>query len=80
MYSKCPKIRWLQFIKCLYYEEVLLFQRCKCNKLKMVYAPNMEVWHKEGKSTDAKFRIEAILKKAKMAYDVEQIAIDSFDM
>lgn len=46
----------------------------------MIYAPDIEVWHKEGKSTATKFQNDATLKKAKMAYDAEQIAIDSFDM
>ena len=63
-----------------YYEEVLLFLRCKRKKLKMIYAPDIEVWHKEGKSTATKFQNDATLRKAKMAYDAEQIAIDSFDM
>lgn len=76
--EKCEKIFSPETY--FYYEKVLLFLRCKSKKLKMIYAPDIEVWHKEGKSTAAEFQNDATLRKAKMAYDAEQIVIDSFGM
>lgn len=36
----------------LYYEEVILFVRAQKEGLILMYDPSLQVWHKEGKSTD----------------------------
>ncbi len=36
----------------LYYEEAILYARAQMEGLKLVYAPSLKVWHKEGGSTN----------------------------
>ena len=36
----------------LYYEEAILYTRARAEGLKLVYAPSLKVWHKEGGSTN----------------------------
>lgn len=54
-----------------------MFLKCKKKHLKMIYTPEIEVWHKEGRATEVAFGKDAELRRAKMAYEAEEIVIKS---